>query len=87
MEILRKYKKLSTWNFLELIDSDVESRDLLSPEDYIAYLDELKFRTYESISEGELYKLRLRVKRILTKAQAHLGETEMSTLSNLAKEI
>lgn len=87
MEIIRKYKKLSTWDFLELIDREIERAERLSFEEYISYFDELKMRTYESISEGELYKLRLRCKRLLERAQRVFEESEFQTLSELAREI
>lgn len=84
MEIIRRYKKLSTWNFLELLDSEIDRTDPLAYEEYVAYFDELKIRTYESISEGELYKLRLRANRLLESSKRFITEQEFETLKNLA---
>lgn len=87
MEIIRKYKKLSTWDFLELVDNELAPGSFPSLEEYISYLDELKMRAYESISEGEIYKIKLRIKRLSESAQDKLSEAEVKNFLELSKEI
>lgn len=86
MEIIRKYKKLPTLRFLELID--VEIKHEIPLEDFFAFADELKMRKLESISEGEIYKIK-RSARDIEKAlenRAFSGD-EHSKLLNLLSEV
>ncbi len=87
MEIIRKYKKLSTWDFLELVDSELAHGSSPSLEEYISYLDELKMRAYESISEGEIYKIKLRIKRLTESAKEKLTNSEVKSLLELTQEL
>ena len=80
MEIVRKYKKISTLRFLELIDIEMKHTPTL--EEYIAFFDELKMRKLESISEGEIFKIKRQAKNLLEHIEARIAsEPEWSGTS------
>lgn len=90
MEIIRKFKKLSTPRLLELVEFEMTAELELSQ--FTEYFDELKMRKLESISEGEIFKIKRAAKNLL----AHLEklvqqneswqqrESEISRLRDLA---
>jgi len=55
MLIIRKYRKLPWFDFLECIDAALEKNPMVAV--YFELLDELRMRKIESISEGASFKM------------------------------
>lgn len=55
METIRRFKKMSLWDFIELMEKNCY--DSAEKDTYFLYLDELRMRRIESISEGGNYKI------------------------------
>ena len=56
MEVIRQFKKMSLWDFIYLMHGQCVGCGKSST--YFMYLDEIKMRRIESISEGGNLKLR-----------------------------
>lgn len=56
MEIIRQFKKMNLWDFIELMQSNCLNCG--EAKTYFMYLDEIKMRRIESISEGGNHKLK-----------------------------
>lgn len=86
MEIIRKFKKLPILRFLELVE--VELKHDIPIEDYFAFADELKMRKLESISEGEIFKIKRSARNVeeALKTRAFSSD-ENSKLLNVLSEI
>lgn len=56
MEIFRKYKRLLWFELVELVEESLSKKTDF--ESYIEYIDELKMRLVDSISEGLSYKVK-----------------------------
>lgn len=56
METIRRFKKMSLWDFIELMEKNCYGSG--DKENYFLYLDELRMRKIESVSEGGNYKLK-----------------------------
>lgn len=56
MIIDRKFKKLGWWDFLEYMEKQLLNNP--SKTEYIEFLDELRLRLLESVSEGGTFKLK-----------------------------
>ena len=63
MIIIRKYKKLNWFDFLDRLKKDLS--DMPGKSVYIEILDEIHMRKLESISEGGSYKLIAPAKSLL----------------------
>lgn len=55
MEVVRQFKKMSLWDFIDLMQD--QCLGCGESKTYFMYLDEIKMRRIESISEGGNYKL------------------------------
>ena len=62
MIIIRRYKKLDWWSFLDQIELDLNNGP--SKEIYIEIADELRMRKLESVSEGGDFKLKSPAKNL-----------------------
>ncbi|MBH48355.1 MAG: hypothetical protein CME71_09330 [Halobacteriovorax sp.] len=80
MQIIRRYKKLSWFEFVDILDEQLKT----SPECdvYFELMDELHWRLVESISEGASFKLKAQADKLV----AHFAQRNLSGLSDL-KEI
>ena len=56
MEIVRQFKKMSLWDFIYILTKKCYGCG--DQDTYFMYLDEIKLRKMESISEGGNYKLK-----------------------------
>jgi hypothetical protein len=56
METIRRFKKMSLWDFIELMEKNCYCSG--DKDSYFLYLDELRMRKIESVSEGGNYKLK-----------------------------
>jgi hypothetical protein len=72
MQIIRKYRKLSWFDFLDIIQEELKSNP--DKSSYFEYLDELRMRLLESVSEGGSYKLKAPAKDILAKFQSRMSK-------------
>lgn len=65
MLIIRKYKRTDWFDFLDRMELELSK----SPERqvYFEFMDELKMRKLESISEGGIYKLKIPASVLLSK--------------------
>ena len=79
MEIVRQFKKMSLWDFIDLLSSKCHGCG--DQEIYLMYLDEIKLRRIESISEGGNLKLKSLATELLTEY-----EKEVSLKSDFATE-
>ena len=56
LETIRQFKKMSLWDFIDLLEE--KCLGCHQAETYFIYLDEIKMRRIESISEGGNFKLK-----------------------------
>lgn len=56
MLIIRKYRRLGWFDFLDRIELELKAKP--DKKMYSALLDEIRMRRLESVSEGGVYKLR-----------------------------
>ena len=77
MEIIRRFKKMSLWDFIDLMNE--QCLNCGDRETYFLYLDEIKLRRIESVSEGGDHKLRSLAKELL-----HNYEEEMKKSSDFS---
>ena len=74
METIRHFKKMSLWDFIELLEKKcLNSGD---KEQYFIYLDEIKMRRIESISEGGNLKLKSLAKNLLLEFRNELVKNQ-----------
>tara|TARA_R110000868_G_scaffold258137_2_gene515373 strand:- start:45 stop:299 length:255 start_codon:yes stop_codon:yes gene_type:complete len=82
VQIIRRYKKLSWFDFVDIIDQQLA----LSPgrDIYFELMDELHWRLVESISEGASFKLKAQAQKVLQhfKNSGHDGLVELSVLAS-----
>lgn len=64
LETIRHFKKMSLWDFIELLENNCLGCH--KAETYFIYLDEVKMRRIESISEGGNLKLKKLAEQLLT---------------------
>tara|TARA_R110000868_G_scaffold117600_12_gene312426 strand:+ start:38980 stop:39234 length:255 start_codon:yes stop_codon:yes gene_type:complete len=77
MQIIRRYKKLSWFELVDIIDEQLKSapaRDI-----YFDLMDELHWRLVESISEGGSYKLKAQAQKLVE----HFEQCELDGLEEL----
>ncbi len=70
MEIVRQFKKMSLWDFIDLMNEQCIGSG--KKETYFLYLDEIKLRRFESVSEGGDHKLRSLAKELLQAYQEEM---------------
>jgi hypothetical protein len=75
MQIIRRYKKLDWWSFVEHIDLALD-KDETTQESYIELLDEIRMRLLESVSEGASYKFKKQAQRLLTSYRSKFARSE-----------
>ena len=63
MQVIRRYKKLPWFDFLEVMNQQLERKP--DKTIYFELLDELRMRLLESISEGANFKLKVPASRLL----------------------
>ncbi|MFT6067830.1 MAG: hypothetical protein ACJAT2_001173 [Bacteriovoracaceae bacterium] len=92
METIRRFKKMSLWDFIELMEANCYNSG--DKDTYFLYLDELRMRKIESVSEGGNYKLKslaLELKeKFLEEVKKSPGfalEEEMKDLEFIVNEI
>ncbi len=91
MDIVRQFKKMSLWDFIDLMES--QCFGCAKSATYFMYLDEIKMRRIESISEGGNYKLRSLAQQLLEEFQKELHRDssfatseELKSFTTIAKE-
>lgn len=91
MDTIRQFKKMSLWDFIELMES--QCFGCAKSATYFMYLDEIKMRRIESISEGGNFKLRSLALQLLEEFQKELGRDpsfasseELSSFTTIAKK-
>lgn len=92
METVRKFKRMGLWDFIELMEANCY--DCHDKELYFTYLDELRMRKIESISEGGNYKLISLAKELEEEFQKEVkanndfvSESELNDFDFIIKEI
>ena len=93
MEIIRKYHKMPCSKLIHLIELEI-NHGKMEKEDFYLFMDELTMRKLESISEGEIFKIRKCSRELLNhlKERHHSGsllieEENVSELERLALKI
>jgi hypothetical protein len=71
MEILRQFKRMSLWDFIDLQSSRCYGCG--DQKTYLIYLDEIKLRRIESISEGGNLKLKSLAEDLLREYKKELS--------------
>ncbi len=92
METIRQFKKMSLWDFIELMERNCyESGD---KDSYFLYLDELRMRKIESVSEGGNYKLQSLARELRDQLRAEveknpefITEADQNDFEFIVKEI
>ena len=74
MLIIRKYIRINWFDFLDLATKAINSYP--KKESYIEFLDEIKMRKLESVSEGGNYKYQKFATFLLEKFEARLVKEE-----------
>jgi|GEM_PF-2469403 len=74
MIIIRKYKKLDWFSFLDQIENTLKT----CPDKalYFELQDEIKMRLIESVSEGAAFKFKAQANNLLQKFAARIKENE-----------
>ena len=92
MEVIREFKKMSLWDFIDLMQENCFSSGKV--EIYFLYLDELRLRKIESISEGGNFKLISLAKELkseftkdLEKNAGFANESELTDFNFIIEEI
>ncbi len=82
MLIIRKYRRLQWFDFLEKIESELT---VLPQENvYFELLDEIRMRKVESVSEGACFKMKAPAMELLEKFETRLEEnSQFSSPDNL----
>jgi len=70
MEVVRQFKKMSLWDFIDLMEQ--QCFGCAKSSTYFMYLDEIKMRRIESISEGGNFKLRSLAAQLLAEYKKEL---------------
>ncbi|MGB0454983.1 MAG: hypothetical protein ACPGJV_14830 [Bacteriovoracaceae bacterium] len=63
METIRQFKRMSLWDFIDLMEENCLNSGKATT--YFMYLDEIKMRRIESISEGGNVKLKKLANQLL----------------------
>lgn len=71
MLIVREYRKLGWWDFLDRIEFELKQQPDKSV--YIKFLDELRMRRLESVSEGGSFKLKAPANDIFNRFQERIS--------------
>jgi hypothetical protein len=71
MQIIRKYKRLTWFDFLDQIEKELKAGPDKSV--YFEFLGELKMRLVESVSEGAAFKMKAPSKELLDKFEKRLN--------------
>lgn len=92
METIRRFKTMSLWDFIELMEGNCYGSG--DKEVYFTYLDELRMRRIESISEGGNYKLASLAKELkselekdIQKNSSLLSDEELKEFNFIIEEI
>ncbi|MBK24771.1 MAG: hypothetical protein CME70_12305 [Halobacteriovorax sp.] len=92
MRTVRKFKKMGLWDFIDLMKENCFG--CADKETYFTYLDELRMRRIESISEGGNYKLaslakelKLELEKEREKNSNFLKEEELKEFDFIVEEI
>ncbi len=87
MEVLRKYKRLDWFDFLDAIEIELSKNP--GKEVYFDFLDELKMRQVECISEGALFKFKKVARNLLKKFEKRYESLDFASSEDysLFKEI
>lgn len=72
MQIIRKYKKLEWFDFLDVIEREL--KDIPGKTSYFEILDELRMRLIDSISEGATFKLKAPTRDLVSKFETRTSE-------------
>ncbi len=85
MRTVRKFKKMGLWDFIELLETNCFASG--DKETYFTYLDEIRMRRIESISEGGNYKLASLAKELKSEIDKELEKKSDFLDSEELKEI
>jgi hypothetical protein len=72
MEILRKYRRLGWFDFLDQIE--IELKNTPDKSVYFELLGELKMRLVESVSEGAAFKMKAPSKNLLERFEKRMSQ-------------
>lgn len=84
MEILRKYRKLDWFDFLDTMTRTLNKNP--EQEIYVEFIDELRMKKLESLSEGATFKMKAKAKELLAMYEKRMQEEGFATEENL-KEV
>ncbi len=74
MQIIRRFKKMNIWDFIDLMNQ--ECFGSAKSDTYFLYLDEIKLRRLESVSEGGDLKLRSLAKELLEEYKKEMEKND-----------
>ena len=84
MDLIRKYRKLDWFNFLDYIEKELEGEP--DSKIYFELMDEICVRKLESISEGATYKLKAPSIDILKRFELRVSKDPSFTTEEKVKE-
>ena len=85
MMLVRRYKKLGWWDFLDHIESEFKEKPDKSV--YIDVLDELRMRLLDSVSEGGTFKLKAPTEKIKNEFVVRMNSDSKFANSDDLKEV
>lgn len=83
MQIIRKYRKLDWFDFIDTMTRALNKKP--SKEVYLEFLDELRMKKFESLSEGATFKMKTKAKELLAMYQERMKEEGFADEKDLAE--
>lgn len=92
MRIMRKYKNLGWWDFIEYMEEKLAEHP--EKELYFEFLDEIRLRFLESVSEGASFKYQNKAQELVellklnsSEDTVKLSEQDLVDFQRIASEI
>ena len=83
MLIMRKYRKLDWFDFIDTMTRALNKKP--EKEIYIEFIDELRMRKLESLSEGAAFKMKTKARELMTMFEERMAEANFAGEEDLAQ--
>lgn len=83
MLIMRKYRKLDWFDFIDTMTRALNKKP--EKETYIEFIDELRMRKLESLSEGATFKMKIKARELMTMFEERMAEADFAGEEDLAQ--
>jgi hypothetical protein len=83
MQIIRKYRKLDWFDFIDTMTRALNKNP--EKEVYIEFIDELRMKKLDSMSEGATFKMKVKAKELLALFEERMNEEGFADEKDLAE--